>query len=104
MKTSIKTTDLDLAACLLALGGRQSKKGPWKIVRTGKKKAVEFAFDEVETDWIDNFRSGVDGKLAFIGARGMLLKIISTLNINKDEIENGKPTDNAGPVEGDQTG
>ncbi len=101
MKTSIKTTDLDLAASLLAHGGKLSDNGPWRIVRTGKKKTVEFAFDNVETEWIDQFRSGADGRLAFIAARGMLLKIISTLDINKDGVQHGKESGHNTAVEGD---
>ena len=103
MKTSIKTTDLDLSASLLARGGKLSNDGPWRIVRTGRRKTVEFAFDEVETDWIDEFREGSDGKLAFIAARGMLLKIISTLDIEKETNQHGKAR-HSKAVEVDQSG
>jgi len=85
MQTSIKTTDLDLSANLLSKGGLLSSNGPWRIVRSGKKRTVEFAFDGINSDWVEEFRSGKDGKLAFIAARGSLLKIISTLNLSEDE-------------------
>ena len=96
METSIKTTDLDLAANILSKGGLLSNNGPWRIVRSGKKHTVEFAFDKINPDWVEDFRSGKDGKLAFIAARGSLLKIISTLNLTREErrYETGKP-DNA---------
>ena len=101
MKTSIKTTDLDLAANLLAHGGLLANDGPWRIVRTGQKKTVEFAFDNIETDWIEQFRSGADGKLAFIAARGSLLKIISTLSVNKEPYYGTQP-ENSGATATDK--
>ena len=97
MNTSIKTTDLDLAANLLSKGGLLSNSGPWRIVRSGKKRSVEFSFDNINPAWVEEFRSGSDGKLAFIAARGSLLKIISTLNLDgEDKKKNERPIETAG--------
>jgi hypothetical protein len=73
-----KTTDLSLAVYLAWCGCREAVP-PWGVVtRPDGKKAMEFAFQNVDSSMISNYRNDVDGFRKYNGLRRFFLSIVKS--------------------------
>jgi len=74
MITSMKTTDLPMAAQLLKSGCNMG--APEKIEIRGKR-VLQFVFPKVESTLLDNYRTGADGIAQYETCRKFLMRMIN---------------------------
>ena len=77
--TALKTIETDFAAAMMARGARLIG---WEKSTDGRK--LYWQLEQINADWIDDYRRSTDGIVRFVANRRMLV------NVCKTEIDQNK--------------
>jgi len=81
--TALKTIETDFAAAMMARGARLRG---WEKSTDGRK--LYWQIENINPDWIDEYRRGADGIVRFVANRRMLVNVAKTeIDQNKIQIK-----------------